>query len=362
MVKILLYFVLTAVPLVLTARIQLLDISPEEAQKHITQQSLDLSYAKKLSERPAVGKSYNGKIIDSDDYIEEVYDANQFHGQDGLGRAIFGYSDNLMARLEARNVNGEVRGQYRYLDPFGKDVEVQYWSDSLGFHQTDNREQYDLQPVTETPEVRMAREEHERAWKEAARNNGIDVDNGNGYNHGSSDDDDLERQLSSHNLVRFPILPYSKHLSSENADHYGRVDGDAVIVDEDIDREVHSRFARQQEDNGVEEVTSEPRGFFYSFDYPVQFINDRQARNFEQQHEASEAIETIVKNDGSKLAKSESKLTKRNQHQNKANVIEKVRNVPAFEDEVHDVQESPKQKVNRSVKTGRGSIKFKHTI
>lgn len=69
-----------------------------------------MRYSKKLSESTAAGRSYNGKIIDSDDYTEEIYEANQFHGQDGLGRYIFGYTDNQQARLEARNVNGEVRG------------------------------------------------------------------------------------------------------------------------------------------------------------------------------------------------------------------------------------------------------------
>lgn len=73
---------------------------------------MDLRYATKLSEGSAVGRSYNGKIIDGDDYAEEIYDANQFHGQDGLGRAIFGYTDNQQSRLEARNANGEVRGEF----------------------------------------------------------------------------------------------------------------------------------------------------------------------------------------------------------------------------------------------------------
>lgn len=70
-----------------------------------------MRYSKKLSEAPAAGQSYNGKIIDGDDYTAEIYEANQFHGQDGLGRYIFGYTDNQQARLEARNVNGEVRGK-----------------------------------------------------------------------------------------------------------------------------------------------------------------------------------------------------------------------------------------------------------
>lgn len=101
------------IPLVFSAKIQLLDITPEEAQKLITQQSLDLRYATKLSEGPvSAGRSYKGMVVDDNpDYTEEIYEANQFHGADGLGRAIFGYTDNQQARLEARNVNGEVRGK-----------------------------------------------------------------------------------------------------------------------------------------------------------------------------------------------------------------------------------------------------------
>lgn len=78
---------------------------------HTRFQSLDLRYATKLSER-----AYDGK--DDGDYIEETYEANQFHGQDGLGRAIFGYTDNQQSRLEARNVNGEVRGKKKYFRHF----------------------------------------------------------------------------------------------------------------------------------------------------------------------------------------------------------------------------------------------------
>lgn len=81
---------------------------------------------------------------------------------------MFGYTDYNQARLEARNTNGEVRGQYQYMDPFGEEVHVQYWSDAVGFHQTDNHPKFILEPVSETPEVRMAREHHEKAWKAAA--------------------------------------------------------------------------------------------------------------------------------------------------------------------------------------------------
>lgn len=81
-------------PAILAGRIQLIDISPEEAQKYITQQSLDLKYAKLLGDFPIVlGRSdaggeserkyyYNGKLIENpEDFKEEIYEASQFHGQ-----------------------------------------------------------------------------------------------------------------------------------------------------------------------------------------------------------------------------------------------------------------------------------------
>ncbi len=79
-------------PSLFAARLQLLDISPEEAQKFITQQSLDLRYANLLrSGKLGAGVRghggmaqfyHNGQEIDNpDDFTEDVYEANQFHGQ-----------------------------------------------------------------------------------------------------------------------------------------------------------------------------------------------------------------------------------------------------------------------------------------
>lgn len=155
----------------------LLDITPEEAQKYIAEQSLELSYGKKLGEGPIPllksadgnGFMYQGRVIENpEDYIEETYLASQFHGQDGLGRYMFGHTDNNQARLEARNANGDVRGSYKYLNGDGEEITVEYWADSLGFHQKDNIPIVPLVPATDTPEVQAARIEHERAWKEAA--------------------------------------------------------------------------------------------------------------------------------------------------------------------------------------------------
>lgn len=109
----------------------MLNLSPEEAQKIIAGRSLDINYAKLLGQRsladaPSSHKKYfKGSLIENpDEFLEQSYEANQFHGQDGLGRSMFGYSDWNQGRLEARNANGEVRGSYQYIDPYGENVVV----------------------------------------------------------------------------------------------------------------------------------------------------------------------------------------------------------------------------------------------
>lgn len=165
-------------PAVLSYRIQEINLKPEEAQDYLSKQVLDIKYAPYLGEHEIPylrsGEAprqyyYKGRLIDNpNDFIEEEYLANQFHGQDGLGRAIYGYQDWNQGKFEAINADGDVRGSYKYINPNGDEIEVKYWADSLGFHHEDNIPKVELKPVTETPAVRKAREEHERLWKEAA--------------------------------------------------------------------------------------------------------------------------------------------------------------------------------------------------
>lgn len=189
-------------------------------------------------------------------------------------------------------------GQYQYIDPFGKDIQVQYWVDGLGFHQTDNRPSYELSPVTDTPEVKAAKEEHERLWKEAAKLNGIDAEYNSHAEKLESENDgdyaDLDGQVSNQHqsLARYPVLPYAQHIVPGNAKSFGKVVDDAVILDSISKNEAsRSRFARQQTD----EVPSEPRGFFYNFDYQVPFIAERNsALRQVPETQASENIESII--------------------------------------------------------------------
>lgn len=53
-----------------------------------------------------------------------MYQASQFHGQDGLGAAAFGYSAPESSRLENIEANGNVKGAYTYRDPFNQLIQV----------------------------------------------------------------------------------------------------------------------------------------------------------------------------------------------------------------------------------------------
>uniref|UniRef100_A0A182MF24 Cuticle protein 6 n=1 Tax=Anopheles culicifacies TaxID=139723 RepID=A0A182MF24_9DIPT len=347
-------------PLLLARRIQLVNISPEEAQKYITQQSLDLRYAAKLGEHP-LGYTrnvqdpalatfyYNGRAIDNpEDYVEEEYEAKQFHGQDGLGRAMFGYSDHNQARLEARNANGEVRGSYQYVNPLGEDIIVQYWSDGLGFHQIDNRPEVRLQPVTETPEVRAARLAHMKAWEEAAslaRANPDFTSTGAGdepyravqantVEEDPEQDEILAAVSNQHqSLIRYPSLPYTDHISPNVAS-----DGlqDEGVVVEAVARSVKKRDNEQGSED--EPVSADPKGFFYSFDYPVQLVAESAAKKaaragFGESPQESVVVETKTSN-VPKVAPEDDRVS-----------LKAVLRGETLVDAVHDAQVSPKQKL-----------------
>ena len=57
---------------------------------------------------------------------EEVIEGetSQFHSQDHIGRALFGYTTPDQARIESRSEDGTVRGSYSYLDAWGNAVKV----------------------------------------------------------------------------------------------------------------------------------------------------------------------------------------------------------------------------------------------
>ncbi|XP_077302096.1 uncharacterized protein LOC143922637 [Arctopsyche grandis] len=232
----------------------LLDLSPEEAQRYINQPPLQGPIlAAKTASLPLVkfndpkfrsGESgptnghywKNGiEIENTEDYVEDVYQASQFHGQDGLGAAAFGYSAPESSRLENIEANGQVKGAYTYRDPFNQLIQVKYWADGEGFHHEDNIPKVELKPVEETHEVREARLAHAQAWEEAAALARLNPDPNGEY------------------------VP-SKYETEDPAPY--------VAPPENKIKEVKERQYKPDEN----EEKGPPRGFFYSFQYPVSIL------------------------------------------------------------------------------------------
>jgi hypothetical protein len=93
--------------------------------------------------------------------------ATQYHAQDELGQASFGYAHPGQAATNLRDGFGNQIGSYAYINPEGKEVRVSYTADSRGFRVLSN----DLRvapvanlvapvQVEDTPEVAKAKADH----------------------------------------------------------------------------------------------------------------------------------------------------------------------------------------------------------
>ncbi|XP_064212677.1 keratin, type I cytoskeletal 9 isoform X3 [Tribolium castaneum] len=152
----------------LCEEIRLLDLEPTDAQQYIDKQDTSLKYAPKIdSNVPAV--RYLGN--EPHNVVEDIYLANQYHGQDGLGGYLYGYSVPDIAKTEKKKAGGDLRGAYNYIAGNGQEIKVEYWDDGSGFHQIDNVPKVLPQQIDDTPEVKAAKEEHQRLWNEQAERN-----------------------------------------------------------------------------------------------------------------------------------------------------------------------------------------------
>jgi hypothetical protein len=107
----------------------------------------------------------------------------QYHAQDELGQASFGYSHPGHARAEVRDAAGGVRGSYAYIGADGKEVRVNYVADSVnGFRVESNALPVGPAvpevpvlvgpaPVQDTPEVAEAKAQHAKLVEEAIARN-----------------------------------------------------------------------------------------------------------------------------------------------------------------------------------------------
>lgn len=107
----------------------------------------------------------------------------QYHAQDELGQASFGYSHPGHARAEVRDAAGGVRGSYAYIGADGKEVRVNYVADSVnGFRVESNALPVGPAvpevpvlvgpaPVQDTPEVAESKAQHAKLVEEAIARN-----------------------------------------------------------------------------------------------------------------------------------------------------------------------------------------------
>ncbi|XP_046444133.1 uncharacterized protein LOC124194121 [Daphnia pulex] len=96
--------------------------------------------------------------------------ATQYHAQDELGQASFGYAHPGQAANNLRDGFGNQIGSYAYINPEGKEVRVSYTADSRGFRVQSNN--LPVAPVAnlvapvqvqDTPEVAAAKADHSAA-------------------------------------------------------------------------------------------------------------------------------------------------------------------------------------------------------
>lgn len=101
--------------------VRLVDLDPPEAQQLIDSKDTTLKYAPKIeSNVPAV--RYIGN--EPQNVQEDIYLANQYHGQDGLGGYLYGYSVPDIAKTERKKAGGDLRGAYNYISGDGQEIKV----------------------------------------------------------------------------------------------------------------------------------------------------------------------------------------------------------------------------------------------
>ena len=166
--KMQIFLIVAILSTALAEDVRLLDLEPNEAAQLLESKDQSLHYAPKIETNvPAVRFLGN----EPHQVLEDIYLANQYHGQDGLGGYLYGYSVPDIAKTEKKKAGGDLRGAYNYINGDGKEIKVEYWDDGTGFHQVDNVDQIQPQQVEDTPEVKAAREEHFRIWQEEAERN-----------------------------------------------------------------------------------------------------------------------------------------------------------------------------------------------
>lgn len=133
----------------------------------------------------------------------------------------------------------------------------------------DNRRAAHIQPVTETPEVAAARAAHQRAWDAAARAAQRNPDPMSDIYNANSN------RLDEEQSERDQAMEILASVSNQNQRIRDEADGDSVQVNGAESRQ-NNQYERLR--NEEDDVASEPRGFFYNIDYPVNVLVDNALR------------------------------------------------------------------------------------
>lgn len=251
------YFVcalmLTVPSLLLAENIFKINITPEEARSYLNSLGSDVNkidFAPKTGENELPEKYndagqfvYMGRVIENpSDYVEEHYDAHQYHGQDGTGQYVYGYRDWNQGKNEKKDEQGTVSGSYKYVQPTGRDFIAKYYADETGFHVEDNRPAYLKAPATKTPAVLKAEEEHFRLWSELAAAAGKNPD------------------------------PFAPEYQQNNQDSSSSLSSASSLSSESSSKTSSGEYVPGPDEKG------EPYGFFYAFDYSVPLLRNKKER------------------------------------------------------------------------------------
>lgn len=101
--------------------VRLDNLDPAEAAQIIESKDQSLKYAPKIDTNvPAV------RVLGKDHYnvLEDIYLANQYHGQDGVGGYLYGYSVPDIAKTEKKQAGGDLKGAYNYVNGDGQEIKV----------------------------------------------------------------------------------------------------------------------------------------------------------------------------------------------------------------------------------------------
>lgn len=246
----------------LSAEVRLIDLEPTDAQQIIERQDQSLNYAPKIDTNvPAV------RFLGNEPHhvLEDIYLARQYHGQDGVGGYLYGYNIPDIAKTEKKKAGGDLTGAYNYINGDGKEIKVQYWDDGTGFHQIDNVPQIAPKQVDDSPEVKAAKEKFLARWHEEAERNSHPLPNPYDahqvYTQQTSQYPQL-RQYSQYQQQQQQQPGYQQYYQPNQVDYSGQSSDK---------RDVYAPAQNRQQDE-EEDTTGPPKGFFYSFDYPVGII------------------------------------------------------------------------------------------